>query len=128
MVINKDISRLKICIDVKLIGSSSIKLIPITIDYKIHSFYNSVLFVCKDGFVFEKRPDDITYLFNRLIIPPYINNSKIIYNGFTFVDDQTRYNALKRLANNLVEFTGSGFFGINPYSRLLTHSNFWFVY
>ncbi len=113
--------------DVRLIGDSSIRISPIKIDYKVHNFNNSVLYVCRNGYVFEKRYNDICYTFSRLIIPPYVKEYKISH-FFTFLDDQIRYNALKKFANNLVEFTGSGFFGDNPNSRLLIYDNKWFVY
>ena len=120
--------RLKICLEVILIGNLYIKINPILIDYKIHNFNNPILYICKNGFVFEKRYNDTVYSFNRLIIPPYVVTEHKTSNFFTFNNNQVRYDALKKLANNLVEFTSSGFFGNNTKNRITFYENKWFVY
>lgn len=121
--------RLKLCFNIKLIGSSAIQISSVAVDNKIWEYQNMVFFICSDGYLFEKSVDNIRYTPYRLIMPANLNEKyRKLYCTYTFVDDKMRYEYLKKLKNNLLEFTKSGFFGYNPKSRVLTYKNFWFVY
>jgi len=123
-----DPDRLKLCIDIKLIGSSTIKISPVSVDYKIWEYPNMVFFISSDGYVFEKS-EKITYSIYRLKMPYQVSQKqRKDYDVYTFTDDATRYEFVKKLKNNFEEFARSGFFGYNPKSRVLIFKNFWFVY
>ena len=127
---NKEIdpARLKLCFDIKLIGSSTIQISPVVIDYKIWEYPNMVFYICNDGYVLEKS-QGIKYSIYRLSMPYVISEKqRKMSHVYTFTDDSTRYLFIKKLKNNLIEFTRSGFFGHNPYARVLTYKTFWFVY
>ena len=127
-MLNRDPARLKLCFQIKLIGGCSMQITPIQIDEVIGNSQNAVLFICSDGYVFEKRFYDIKYTPYRLIIPPYRDFDRRISHVSSFRDDQERYKYLKIFKNNLMEYTRSGVFGHNPYSRVLTYADHWFVY
>ena len=130
MVIDKrDSEGVKLSFEVKLIGGCSVQIHPIQIHKNIGNFPNSVFYICSNGYVFEKSYYQIKYSQYRLIIPPYIDhNREKVYQVYSFNTDQERYYFLKKLKNDLLEYTKSGAFGYNPQSRVLTYSNFWFVY
>ena len=117
----------KFLFDIRLMGSSSVLFLPIKVPLEVYNFYSPVLFVCKDGFVFEKRSDDIYYRKNRIIIPPIVKRKKI-HTIYTFDSDNDRYLSLKRFKKNLIEFTNSGFFGDNPFARVITYQSYWYVH
>jgi hypothetical protein len=121
-------SRLKLCIDIKLIGSSTIQISPIVVDYKIWEFPNKVFYICNDGYVLEKS-DSIKYSIHKLYLPYCVNEKqRKQIDTYTFIDDSIRYIFVKRLRNNFEEFSKSGFFGYNPTARIMTYKNFWFIY
>jgi hypothetical protein len=123
-----DTKRLKLCIEFKLIGSSSICISPVSVDTKIWEYPNMVFYVCSDGYVFEKS-ETIKYSVYRLNIPYQVSSKqRREYYIYTFTDDETRYAFVKKLKQNLLEFTKSGFFGHNPEGHVLTYDKFWFVY
>ena len=123
-----EIDRLKMCLKLELINTSGIQLSLVYVDKLVHEFPNSVFYICKDGFTFEKS-NNIKYTIHRLTIPSHINkqnqNNNIIYN---FACDSTRYIFLKQLKKNLSEFARNGFFGKNINSHIVTYDTHWFVY
>lgn len=128
-MVDKDVDRIKLCFDIKLIGSSTIQISPVTIDSKIWEYPNMVFFTCNDGYILEKSVDTIKYSAYRLTMPVNVDEkNRKLYHTYTFTDDDTRYQFVKKLKNNLLEFTKSGFFGYNPKARVLTYKNFWFIY
>jgi len=127
-MINDDVSRLKMCINIKLVGESGILISPFMTDIAIHKGQNPILYICNDGFVFEKSSDTLKYSPSRLTIPVYTERKDREPYSYTFLDNETRYMCLKKLKNHLIEFTSSGYFGKNIYSRILFYDNYWFVY
>lgn len=129
MTLKKEINRLKLCFDIRLLGDSSVKITIIHIDSHIHNYQNCVFFICNNGYTFEKSSNRIKYTIDRLIIPPTINSNKDQLSFlYTFVNNESRYIYLKKLKHNLEEFTRSDFFGVNLYSRVTLCDNMWFVY
>lgn len=125
---DRDPKRLKLAIDIKLIGSSTIEISPVVVDHMIWEFPNKVFYICSDGYVFEKS-ETMRYGIYRLLIPYCVSEKqRKMIDNYTFTDDSTRYQFVKKLRNNFQEFAMSGFFGNNPTARVLTYKNFWFVY
>ncbi len=125
---NEDMGRMKLCLVIKLVGSSTINISPMVTDTKIWAFPNMVFFTCNNGYVFEKS-DKIKYSIYRLTIPYQVGDKerKLSYT-YTFTDDETRYAFVRKLRDDLVEFSKSGFFGYNPTARVVTYDDKWFVY
>jgi hypothetical protein len=124
----KDPKRLKLCFDIKLIGSSTVQISSVVVDHLIWEYPNKVFYICSDGYVFEKS-ETIKYSIYRLQVPYQVSTKqRKEYHVYTFTDDETRYAFVKKLKQNLLEFTKSGFFGYNPEGHVLTYNNFWFVY
>lgn len=122
-------SKIKISLNIKLIGESSIEIRPVGINKAVAEFPNAVFYICNNGFVFEKNYYYIKYSHYRLIIPSYLDkNNNDVSQTFLFLDDRTRYDYLKKLKNDLIELSGSGVFGKNPNCRILIYNNYWFVY
>ena len=112
----------------KLIGSSTIMISPVVTDPKIWEYPSMVFFICMDGYKFEKS-DQIKYSVFGLMIPYKVGDKeRNMSHTYTFTDDETRYRFVKKLRDNLVEFTKSGFFGYNPNAHVVTYADKWFVY
>ncbi|MFW6225763.1 MAG: hypothetical protein ACOC3V_02235 [bacterium] len=123
-----EIETYKFLFDIRLMGASSVLIRPLKIPIEIDNYPSNILYVCDDGFVFEKRIDDIYYRKKRIIIPPFVKDQKI-HCIYTFDSCMDRYNHLKLFKRNLIEFTKSKFFGNNPYySRVVTYQNYWYVH
>jgi hypothetical protein len=120
--------QLRLCFNLRLIGSSTIHISPMVVDPKIWAFPNMVFFTCNNGYVFEKS-DKIQYSIYRLIMPYQVGDKeRKLSHVYTFTDDETRYAFVRKLRDDLVEFTKSGFFGYNPCARVVTYDDKWFVY
>ena len=125
---DNDIGRMKFCFNVRLIGSSTIHISPMVVDPKVWAHPNMVVFICNDGYVFEKS-DKIQYSIYRFIMPYQVGDKeRKLYHVYTFTDDETRYRFVKKLRDNFIEFARSGFFGYNPTARIVTYDDKWFVY
>lgn len=120
--------QLRLCFNLRLIGSSTIYISPMVVDPKIWEYPNMVFFTCNNGYVFEKS-DTIKYSIYRLTMPFQVGDKeRKLYYVYTFTDDETRYAFVRKLRDDLVEFTKSGFFGYNPNARVVTYDDKWFVY
>lgn len=124
----KGIGSYKFLFDIRLMGASSVLIRPLKIPTEIHDYSSSVIYMCNDGYVFEKRYYDVYYRKNRLILPPFVKENNKIHCMYTFNSCMDRYNSLKLFKRNLIELSKSGLFGDNPYARVITYQSYWYVH
>lgn len=125
----KKLDSMKMCFRVELIGSTIAEISAIYLDNNVHYSSNPILYICKNGFVFEKVYNRIKYLPTRLIIPAYIGeHSPPFVTTYKFDSNLSRYNFLRKLKDNLLEFSKSGFFGTSKNTRIVLFESCWYIY
>lgn len=123
---------LKLSFKVELIGNSGVTIELLNVNDCIHKYHSIVIFVSKNGYVFEKS-EYFKYTKTRLMIPYEIKPTRRYVCNLEFDNDEVRHYYLKKFAKSLLELSDGTVFSSMPKSKLISNKlsmsgKFWFLY
>ncbi|MDY0270301.1 hypothetical protein [Trichloromonas sp.] len=123
---------LKLTLKVQLISNSKVRFEVLYVCPEIHSAQYAILFQSRKGYVIEKF-SHFKYKVGRLLLPYKIERTRQYVDIIDFKNDNIRYNMLKRLSEDLREFSRCDIFNDMDKSSFLTYKlkmdkDFWFLY
>ena len=123
---SRDIDRIKMCLEVRLIGEKDAELKVIYVDEDISKLEEDTLYSDYLNFTIKKGTE-LSYVPHSIIIPTIKNShnfNKII--TYKYMNDVSRKYILMVLARNLLKFIKK--FGKNPDSKIVYLNDKWFFY
>jgi hypothetical protein len=122
------VDKLKICLQVKLRGKSSVGFRVFYIDENIGIKNGNTLFSDSNMFNIRKG-EKFNYSTCTLTLPTDIIKDNFYHvNNFTFLAETTREYLLKLLARKLLKFINNGTFEENPNTRIEYKNDYWLFY
>lgn len=123
---------LKLSLSVELIDKGKVRFEVLYVCPEIHNAQYSVLFQSRKGYVIEKY-SHFKYRVGRLLLPYKVERNKQYVDIMDFKNDGIRYNMLKRLSEDLREFSRCDIFNDMDKSAHVTYKlkmnkNLWFLY
>lgn len=123
---------LKLTLKVDLIDEGKVRFELLYVCKEIHESQYTILFQSRKGYVFEKF-NYFKYRLNRMLLPYKIERNRQYVDIIDFKNDNNRYNILKKLSSDLIEFSRSDVFCDKEKSKDLSNilkmnKNCWFLY
>lgn len=123
---------LKLTLKVDLIDEGKVRFELLYVCKEIHESQYAILFQSRKGYVFEKF-NYFKYRLNRMLLPYKIERNRQYVDIIDFKNDNNRYNILKKLSSDLIEFSRSDVFCDKEKSKDLSNTlkmnkNCWFLY